>query len=105
MPTAIKTISDLLIEPIKSPEKLSLPASKFFLTNSDKPGSNIGISPFSSLLNFSLSLSKKIILPRSEKQKIYVDALKNHKVVMALGPAGTGKTFLAVAVAVTFLLE
>ena len=69
VPTAIKTISDLLIEPIKSSEKLSLPASKFFLTNSDKPGSNIGISPFTSLLNFSLSLSIQItLLPRSEKQ-------------------------------------
>jgi phosphate starvation-inducible PhoH-like protein len=49
--------------------------------------------------------SRKTVLPRSEKQKIYVDALKNNKIVMALGPAGTGKTFLAVAVAVTFLLE
>jgi phosphate starvation-inducible PhoH-like protein len=49
--------------------------------------------------------SRKTVLPRSEKQKVYVDALKNNKIVMALGPAGTGKTFLAVAVAVTFLLE
>ena len=49
--------------------------------------------------------SRKTVLPRSEKQKIYVEALKNNKIVMALGPAGTGKTFLAVAVAVTFLLE
>ncbi|NKA01239.1 MAG: hypothetical protein EBV81_04435, partial [Proteobacteria bacterium] len=40
-----------------------------------------------------------------ESTKIIVDALKNHRIVMALGPAGTGKTFLAVAVAVTFLLE
>ncbi|MFM8422438.1 MAG: PhoH family protein [Candidatus Fonsibacter sp.] len=55
--------------------------------------------------NDAIKTAKKIILPRSEKQKIYVDALKNHKIVMALGPAGTGKTFLAVAVAVTFLLE
>jgi len=48
---------------------------------------------------------KKTIIPRSEKQKIYVEALRAHKVVMALGPAGTGKTFLAVAVAVALLLE
>ena len=52
-----------------------------------------------------IKTSRKTVLPRSEKQKIYVDALKNNKIVMALGPAGTGKTFLAVAVAVTFLLE
>jgi phosphate starvation-inducible PhoH-like protein len=52
-----------------------------------------------------IKTSKKTIVPRSEKQKIYVEALRNNKIVMALGPAGTGKTFLAVAVAVTFLLE
>ena len=52
-----------------------------------------------------IKTSRKTILPRSEKQKIYVDALKNNTIVMALGPAGTGKTFLAVAVAVAFLIE
>ena len=34
--------------------------------------------------NDAIKTAKKIILPRSEKQKIYVDALKNHKIVMAL---------------------
>ncbi|HGD0527625.1 TPA: PhoH family protein [Streptococcus agalactiae] len=36
-------------------------------------------------------------------QKIYVDSVKNHDVVFGIGPAGTGKTFLAVALAVTAL--
>ena len=53
--------------------------------------------------NDAIKTLKKTIIPRSEKQKIYVEALRAHKVVMALGPAGTGKTFLAVAVAL--LLE
>jgi phosphate starvation-inducible protein PhoH and related proteins len=55
--------------------------------------------------NDAIKTLKKTIIPRSEKQKIYVEALRAHKVVMALGPAGTGKTFLAVAVAVALLME
>ena len=48
---------------------------------------------------------KKSIIPRSEKQKIYVRALRQSDIVISAGPAGTGKTFLAVAVGLTMLLE
>ena len=48
---------------------------------------------------------KRSVIPRSKKQKEYVRALKTNKIVMSLGPAGTGKTYLAVAVAITMLLE
>jgi len=48
---------------------------------------------------------KKSIIPRSEKQKEYVRALRQSDIVISAGPAGTGKTFLAVAVALTMLLE
>jgi len=48
---------------------------------------------------------KKSVIPRSKKQKEYVKALKNSQIIMSLGPAGTGKTFLAVAVGLTMLLE
>ncbi len=48
---------------------------------------------------------KKSIIPRSEKQKKYVRALRQSDVVISTGPAGTGKTFLAVAVGLTMLLE
>ena len=48
---------------------------------------------------------KKSIIPRSEKQKIYVRALRQSNIVISAGPAGTGKTFLAVAVGLTMLLE
>ena len=48
---------------------------------------------------------KKTVIPRSKKQKEYVKALKTNQIVMSLGPAGTGKTYLAVAVALTMLLE
>ena len=48
---------------------------------------------------------KKSIIPRSEKQKKYVRALRQSNVVISAGPAGTGKTFLAVAIGLTMLLE
>ena len=48
---------------------------------------------------------KKSIIPRSEKQKRYVRALRESEIVISAGPAGTGKTFLAVAIGLTMLLE
>ncbi|MDC3008094.1 PhoH family protein [Candidatus Pelagibacter sp.] len=48
---------------------------------------------------------KKSIIPRSEKQKRYVRALRDSEIVISAGPAGTGKTFLAVAIGLTMLLE
>ena len=48
---------------------------------------------------------KKSIIPRSEKQKGYVRALRQSDIIISAGPAGTGKTFLAVAVGLTMLLE
>ena len=48
---------------------------------------------------------KKSIIPRSEKQKYYVRALRQSDIIISAGPAGTGKTFLAVAVGLTMLLE
>ena len=48
---------------------------------------------------------KKSIIPRSENQKDYVRALRQSDIVISAGPAGTGKTFLAVAVGLTMLLE
>ncbi len=43
------------------------------------------------------------ITPRSAGQRQYVDSLRNHEVVFGIGPAGTGKTYLAMAVAVAAL--
>ena len=48
---------------------------------------------------------KKSVIPRSEKQKDYVRALQKSDIIISAGPAGTGKTFLAVAVALTMLLD
>ena len=48
---------------------------------------------------------KKSVIARSEKQSEYIKALKENEIVFSIGPAGTGKSFLAVSVAVTLLME
>ena len=56
-------------------------------------------------IEYVIKTPKKSVIPRSEKQKNYVRALKENEIIISAGPAGTGKTFLAVAVALTMLLE
>ena len=48
-----------------------------------------------------VSAQGKKIRPKTENQKAYVNAINTHTVVFGIGPAGTGKTYLAVAMAVT----
>ncbi len=50
-----------------------------------------------------ISAKKPPIVPKSLQQKKYVDAVKNHDLIFGVGPAGTGKTFLAMAMAVAAL--
>jgi phosphate starvation-inducible PhoH-like protein len=45
------------------------------------------------------------IAPKGLAQKRYVDAIRNHDIVFGIGPAGTGKTYLAMALAVRALME
>ena len=56
-------------------------------------------------IEYIIKTPKKSVIPRSENQKKYVRALKESEIIISAGPAGTGKTFLAVAVALTMLLE
>ena len=56
-------------------------------------------------IEYIIKTPKRSVIPRSEKQKKYVRALKENTITISAGPAGTGKTFLAVAVALTMLLE
>ena len=56
-------------------------------------------------VEYIIKTPKKSVIPRSEKQKKYISALKESDIVISAGPAGTGKTFLAVAVALTMLLD
>ena len=56
-------------------------------------------------IEYIIKTPKKSVIPRSEKQKNYVRALKESDIIISAGPAGTGKTFLAVAVGLTMLLD
>jgi phosphate starvation-inducible protein PhoH and related proteins len=52
-----------------------------------------------------ISSKKRIITPKSIAQKLYIDAIRNTDMVFGIGPAGTGKTYLAMAMAVAALLD
>ena len=52
-----------------------------------------------------ISSKKRSITPKSIAQKIYIDLIRNYDIVFAIGPAGTGKTYLAMAMAVSALLD
>jgi len=56
-------------------------------------------------LGEAIKTPKRSVIPRSKKQKEYVRSLKTNQITISLGPAGTGKTYLAVAVALSMLLE
>jgi len=48
-----------------------------------------------------IAASKKIITSRTRNQKLYIDAIQKHDMVISIGPAGTGKTYLAMAMALS----
>jgi len=52
-----------------------------------------------------LTSGKRQVTPKSLNQRRYVEAIRNSDIVFGIGPGGTGKTFLAVTMALTYLLE
>ena len=52
-----------------------------------------------------ITSKKKTIIPRTLNQKIYIDSIRNYDMVFGIGPAGTGKTYLAMAMAVSALTK
>ncbi len=53
--------------------------------------------------NIEISTAKRVILPKSPTQKHYLEAIREYDLTLAIGPAGTGKTYLAMAMAVASL--
>ncbi|HOA82702.1 MAG TPA: PhoH family protein [Thermodesulfovibrio thiophilus] len=51
-----------------------------------------------------LPSKKRVIIPKTETQKEYMEAMFKYDIVFGIGPAGTGKTYLAMAMAIHFLL-
>ena len=56
-------------------------------------------------IRIALPGSRKVISPKSDGQRRYLDAITQHDIVIGIGPAGTGKTYLAVAKAVEALYK
>ncbi len=52
-----------------------------------------------------ITSKKSAVTPKSQAQKNYIDAIRNHDIAFGIGPAGTGKTYLAMAMAVSALSE
>ncbi len=52
-----------------------------------------------------ISSKKRIVTPKSIAQKQYIDAIRKRDMVFGIGPAGTGKTYLAMAMAVSYLMD
>ncbi len=99
---------------IKVCEAIKFLTNKFLLTNIIET-SDINLSVKKNIItknnsniqsfNQLIKTPKQSVIARSEKQAEYMQALKEKDIVMALGPAGTGKSFLAVSVAITYLME
>lgn len=66
-----------------------------------------GVEGLQSISGESIQTSAKMVsvTPKTVGQKKYIDAIREHDVVFGVGPAGTGKTYLAVAMAVAALKE
>ena len=95
-----KEASFMQTPPLSSPKPKNSP--KF--ENSPRPAS--GPEPIENAENFSVIRTKKgNIKPRGINQQRYVRAIQTHDVNFGIGPAGTGKTYLAVACAVEALLR
>ena len=69
--------------------------------NRNKESDKSNVKSFKQLIK----TPRKSVIARSEKQSEYIKALKENDIIMSLGPAGTGKSFLAVSVGVTMLIE
>jgi phosphate starvation-inducible protein PhoH and related proteins len=57
------------------------------------------------LNNIPVSSKKRFIIPKTETQRQYVEAIRNYDIVIGIGPAGTGKTYLAMAMAISAFLK
>ncbi len=87
-----------LIDVTREGKLISWEEFKYIIEKYEENGGDFGFNEMtsSSVLGFRVK-------PKTRGQKKYIEAIKNHDVVFAIGPAGTGKTYLAVAVALDFL--
>nr|YP_002048785.1 PhoH-like phosphate starvation-inducible protein [Paulinella chromatophora]ACB42575.1 PhoH-like phosphate starvation-inducible protein [Paulinella chromatophora] len=84
-------------------QPISMIDIKIALSSIDK-GSSLEHESFSRQI-LARSQTGRLLRPRTIRQKAYVDAMECNEITLALGPAGTGKTFLAIILAVRMLSE
>lgn len=103
---SVLKLSEMLVqfnELIDSGVVLSESELKFFLSYF-KEHSEVSLKEmFSS--DVRIKTKRKVVMPRSLTQRAYIHSLTKTEVVVAIGPAGTGKTYLAMAMAVSELLS
>ena len=99
----VKDAIEYLIDRFKTNNKIER-SDVFTSLNNEMIKDKKNQTPIQSLEEV-IKTPKRSVIPRSKRQKDYVKALKTSQIIMSLGPAGTGKTYLAVAVALTMLLE
>ena len=75
-------------------------------TNINSMQENLRMQIASDIKNINITKTTKLdVIGKSKLQNTYLEILQNKQIIFAIGPAGTGKTFLAVAAAVSQLLE
>ncbi len=105
MANNIKKAADLIeyiLDAVKSGQaQLGQTDLHYLIANFKKPKKDISVD----ILNSSVTRSSraKLIGPKTKGQREYVEAIKKYAVVFGIGPAGTGKTYLAMACAVEAL--
>src|SRR5262245_62848390 len=64
-------------------------------------------TPLKELLSNATTIvtKKRFVVPKTPTQNTYIDAIETHDIVIGIGPAGTGKTYLAMAMAVSALMK
>lgn len=75
-----------------------------YAVKSASEGEYISLKDFF-LSSIPVSSKRKFIMPKTDTQRRYIDAIKTFDMVIGIGPAGTGKTYLAMATAINALLK
>ena len=98
--SSIKKVKDILNKFINSKQSLTHEAVSSYINSS-------GESESAEITDEKVEVpsKKRFIYPRTQAQGAYLDAIRKYDLVFSIGPAGTGKTYLAMAMAVNFLAK